>query len=107
MYFTLNNLNRFGGLTRKNLEILLRNDRTRADIEGSKSNVAMNALATQSQEALVRCFVGWVGVGFIVLGLTNDLLDIGEIDVNAADETNDEEESNLSEPDPFHMAHQG
>ena len=29
----------------------------------------------------------------------DDLLDIGEIDVNAADETNDEEESNLSEPD--------
>lgn len=31
---------------------------------------------------------------------SNDyLLDIGEIDVNAADETSDEEESNLSEPD--------
>ena len=30
----------------------------------------------------------------------DDLLDIGEIDVNAVDETNDEEESNLSEPDP-------
>ena len=29
----------------------------------------------------------------------DDLLDIDEIDVNAADETNDEEESNLSEPD--------
>ena len=29
----------------------------------------------------------------------DDLLDIGEIDVIAADETNDEEESNLSEPD--------
>ena len=30
----------------------------------------------------------------------DDLLDIGEIDVNAVDETNDKEESNLSEPDP-------
>ena len=30
----------------------------------------------------------------------DDLLDIGEIDVTVVDETNDEEESNLSEPDP-------
>ena len=30
----------------------------------------------------------------------DDLHDIGEVDVNAVDETNDEEESNLSETDP-------
>ena len=36
---------------------------TRADIEGSKSNVAMNAYAPEDQEELVNMSVGVGGAG--------------------------------------------